>query len=210
MSDTRRDVLNADRASNAEVPRSGAVAHQLDEAAKERRAIGLSTGHFNAEHRERAWTRVSMARHGDATGDPARFDRMTATDRGAERYHAGVHARGREGRVEVGERVARDVANAKLDGAYHRDEVAGMIDRAIGARQARGEGARVQEGERLAWQMSGKARAVRAEAPKQATVTASDYWAAKIARGGGQSGGAQAQTREQKEGARRRVAQGVG
>ncbi len=119
MSDTngapgrRPEVLNAARASNAEVPRSGAVAHQLNKAAGERASAAASSGQVSEWHRERAWTRLGMARHGEGVGDSYRFDRMTASERGIERHHAGVNARGAEARAEGGKRVAREMAHEK-------------------------------------------------------------------------------------------------
>ncbi len=102
----RQDVLNAERGSNAEVPRSGAMAHQLNEAAEERRTAASSTGRSGAEHRERAWTRVGMARHGEAAGDQPRFDRMTSEERQMERYHAGERVMGKEAVKTTGARPA--------------------------------------------------------------------------------------------------------
>lgn len=179
MSDTRRDVLNADRASNAEVPRSGAVAHQLNEAARERASAAAKSGQAGDWHRERAWTRLGVARHGDGADKEHRLDRMTAGERAVERNHAATRARGEGARVQEGERLAR-----QMSGEAHK--------------------ARAME----AW--AGLRDAKRAEAQEAQKQTATDYWAAKIARGAEQSGRAQAQTREHKEGARRGVRMGAG
>lgn len=181
----RADVPNAGRASNDQAPHSGAVAEQLNRAAEDRRlstALTHGTPGPSAE-KDRSRLRTEMARDAMQPG-------------------GGVRNAARENEH------ARHIGRTWATRDYTAERAAAAEKAAARRTPGPDATARTEEVQKIARASRVDERAIRAEAAKP--MTAADYWSAKVARGAGQSEGAQAQARGQKDGARRGMSQGVG